>query len=488
MPKTNIPNYRQHKATGQAFVELGGRRFYLGKHGSKASKEEYERKIAEYLGNGRKLAPTQVKTGITCRELAVHFLEWAEKYYIKNGEQTKSFNFAQKAVSLFVKHYGKESTNNFGPLSLVFLQDKWVEQGLGRKTVNKSVRVIRQAFKYGKKFGWVSAETYLALQEVDNLKKGHTKAHEYRKIKPVALAVVEKTLPFMPPVIDDMVRVQLLCAMRPQDVCNMRLIDIDRSKEVWRYEPYTHKNEDKDKERIIAIGPKTQAILAAYLFEKEETPEAFLFSPKDSVLLQKIEKRRKRKTFNKQGQVQPSQRNRSRPNTQKPGDKYTTDSYRRAVSRACKEAGTTATITGLSENTEYEFQVRASNNDRNSNWSESVFVVTDCISTSQKRRRVFRCTGKTTDSVTLAWNAASKAARYEVQYRQSGTTTWTNVSVSQVPHWTVNQLRHTMGTEVRNKYGLDAAQVYLGHANASTTEIYAELDFAKAERVAKEIG
>ena len=49
MPKTNIPNYRFHKATGQAFVKLGGRRFYLGKHGSKASREEYERRIAEYL-------------------------------------------------------------------------------------------------------------------------------------------------------------------------------------------------------------------------------------------------------------------------------------------------------------------------------------------------------------------------------------------------------------------------------------------------------
>jgi hypothetical protein len=28
MPKKNIPNYRLHKASGQAFVELGGRRFY----------------------------------------------------------------------------------------------------------------------------------------------------------------------------------------------------------------------------------------------------------------------------------------------------------------------------------------------------------------------------------------------------------------------------------------------------------------------------
>jgi site-specific recombinase XerC len=45
-----------------------------------------------------------------------------------------------------------------------------------------------------------------------------------------------------------------------------------------------------------------------------------------------------------------------------------------------------------------------------------------------------------------------------------------------------------MATEVRNKFGLDAAQVCLGHANAKTTEIYAEVDFEKAAEVAREIG
>ena len=91
MPKTNIPSYRLHKATGQAFVELAGRRIYLGKHGSKASKEEYERRIAEYLANGKKLPPSLVKNGISCQELAIHFLEWAEGYYVKNGKQTETF-------------------------------------------------------------------------------------------------------------------------------------------------------------------------------------------------------------------------------------------------------------------------------------------------------------------------------------------------------------------------------------------------------------
>jgi len=56
------------------------------------------------------------------------------------------------------------------------------------------------------------------------------------------------------------------------------------------------------------------------------------------------------------------------------------------------------------------------------------------------------------------------------------------------PHWLPNQLRHAGGTEVRNKFGLDAAQAVMGHANAKTTEHYARVSFEKAAKVAWEIG
>jgi integrase len=57
-----------------------------------------------------------------------------------------------------------------------------------------------------------------------------------------------------------------------------------------------------------------------------------------------------------------------------------------------------------------------------------------------------------------------------------------------VPAWTPLQLRHTRGTEIRRAYGLEAAQVVLGHAKADTTEIYAERDAAKAREIMAAIG
>jgi len=337
MPKRNIPTYRHHKASGQAFVELGGRRFYLGKYGSKASREEYERRIAEYLANGRQLPPTLTKTGITCQELAVRFLEWAEEYFMN---QPKSFVHAKKALGFLVTHYGRESADNFSPSSLVFVQKKLVEHGYARLMVNRYVAIIKQAFKHGAKFGWANPQTSYALQVVDNLKKGRTKAHEYRDIQPADHDDIEKALAKLPKRVADMARVQYLCVMRPQDVCNIRLADIDCSGDVWLYRPYTHKTAHLGDVLTKYIGATAQAILTPYLLEKADTPEAFLFSPADTIRDKTIELRKNRKSLNKKGEVQPSQQNRKKANPKRvPGEQYSPESYSRAIARACKRAG-----------------------------------------------------------------------------------------------------------------------------------------------------
>lgn len=57
-----------------------------------------------------------------------------------------------------------------------------------------------------------------------------------------------------------------------------------------------------------------------------------------------------------------------------------------------------------------------------------------------------------------------------------------------VAKWTPNRLRHTAATEVRKKFGLEAAQVVCGHQNADVTQIYAERDVRLAKEVARSVG
>ena len=57
-----------------------------------------------------------------------------------------------------------------------------------------------------------------------------------------------------------------------------------------------------------------------------------------------------------------------------------------------------------------------------------------------------------------------------------------------LPHWHPNQLRHSAATEIRKLFGLEAAQVALGHSRADVTQIYAERDSVLARQVAMRIG
>jgi len=57
-----------------------------------------------------------------------------------------------------------------------------------------------------------------------------------------------------------------------------------------------------------------------------------------------------------------------------------------------------------------------------------------------------------------------------------------------IPPWSPHQLRHTAATQVRARYGLEGAQVVLGHASADVTQIYAERDQALARSIARDMG
>lgn len=96
------------------------------------------------------------------------------------------------------------------------------------------------------------------------------------------------------------------------------------------------------------------------------------------------------------------------------------------------------------------------------------------ITPSQAKRRAKR---KPRRAPGPAYNAHSyrQAIRYACQK-------------GDVDPWHPHQLRHACGTRVRAEEGIEGAQVYLGHAHASVTEIYAQRDLDLAVRIAKRLG
>jgi integrase len=140
----------------------------------------------------------------------------------------------------------------------------------------------------------------------------------------------------------------------------------------------------------VFIGPRAQEVLLPWLGRE---PEAYCFRPADAVAARNARCRARRKTPIRAWEAA------RKPNPEPkraPGRRYTKDSYRVAIQRACRGAG--------------------------------------------------------------------------------------------LPPWSPNQLRHSQATELRKRFGIEAAQAVLGHSELGVTQVYAERDLGRAREVMREVG
>jgi len=382
------PSYVKHKASGQAVVYQNGRTTYLGKFGSAASKEAYKRLIAEWTVSG---GLQDSRQEITNAEVMAAYVAFAKGYYRKAGKVTREYGLIVEACRAIKPLYGRALAVEFGPLALKAVRQSLVDSGLSRKYINKQVDRIKRMTKWAAAEELIPASIPQALSMVTGLRKGRTEARETAPVKPVADSTVDATLDSLPAVVADMIRFQRFTGCRPDEVCSLRPCDLDRSGDVWRYRPESHKTEHHGRDRVVFIGPQAQGVLLRYLARDHQT---YCFRPCDSEAKRRAAANKARKTPVSCGNTRGS--NVKRHPKRIVGMRYSTDSYRRAIHRACDKAG--------------------------------------------------------------------------------------------VGRWSPNRLRHSAATEVRRRFGLEGAQVVLGHASADITQVYAERDATLGTRIAREIG
>ncbi len=425
MPRLSrtVPRYRKHRASGQALVVLCGQCYYLGPYGTKTSKLEYDRLIAEWLARGRRpLAdPVEESTGITIVELIARYKRYADGYYRKDGSVTSEVASILSAAKVLKELYGREPVNEFGPLRLQAVQQSMIRAKWTRSNINKQVQRLVRIFRWGVSQELVRPDVAQALRAVQGLHKGRTEARESVPVRPVEDGMVTVTLEHLPAIVADMVRLQRLTGCRPEEICAIRPCDVNTSGPVWAYRPQSHKTEHHGRERVIFIGPRGQDVLRPYLLREKS---AFCFCPAEGERKRRVKLGEQRKTPAGYGNGPGTNRKVDPQRTA--GDQYTTASYRRAIQRACELAF------GLPD--------------------ELRKFPKDLPEAERKDRR-------------------TKAGQWRAEHT-----------------WHPNQLRHSAATEIRKRFGLEAAQVTLGHAAADVTQVYAERDLEKAASVMAQVG
>lgn len=323
------PSYRHHKPSGQAVVTLNGKDFYLGPYDTDVSRRAYDRLIAEWLANGRKL-PRLEGTEIKVVELIDRYLTFAATYYRKNGVETTEVSSIKQALRPVNKLYADVDVSAFGPAALKAVQVAMIGLGWSRRHINQQVSRVRRMVLWGVENELVNPSVFGALKAVSGLKRGRTEARDTNPIGPVPESVVEATIEKMNNRhVVAMVRLQLLTGMRPGEVLIMRTMDIDTTGELWEYRPYTHKMEHKGKERVIMLGQKSQEIIRPFL---RPVLSEYLFQPTEAL----EEHRQWRQDHRKAKRCYYRRKPRPRRHVR---ECYQEESYRDIISRYAERAG-----------------------------------------------------------------------------------------------------------------------------------------------------
>jgi integrase len=350
--KFRPPKYRRHKGKYLAAVTIDGKHIYLGKWDSPESHRRYEEEIRKLLlrrqaeshvaKNGASphaslppSLPTPVGQPLSLNELAERYLAHCETYYVKNGRPTSELACITAALKPAIEGHGLNDAGAFGPVQLRAVRERMIERDLARTTINQSVDRIRRMFKWGAGHGLVNASVWQGLQAVEGLREGRSAAKESPGVRPVDPAHVEAIYDCVPPQVEAMLRLQLITGMRPAEVTLMRPCDIDRTSELWEYKPEHHKNSHRGHSRVVYLGKRAQKILGPFL---ERAEQSYLFSPHEADQWRRTQKRAKRKS-----KVTPSQAKRvAKANgRRRPGARYDTASFRRAVKYGTKAANAT---------------------------------------------------------------------------------------------------------------------------------------------------
>jgi len=113
----------------------------------------------------------------------------------------------------------------------------------------------------------------------------------------------------------------------------LRAIDINMQGKIWEYRPHTHKGEHHERERVVYLGPHAQEIVKPWL---KPDLYAYLFSPHEAKAWYQAQRAKNRRTPKPK---RPRECQRKRNPKRVPGNRYTTNAYDHAISRACERAG-----------------------------------------------------------------------------------------------------------------------------------------------------
>ena len=329
MPRLNNRNPKLSKLRKYAVAYYRGKIHYLGLHGTPEALTAYNRFCAEIQENPTFITSQRAKC-VTVRELTAAFLDHAAA---NTDSATYSF-FRVVALDFLDVLYGDNfPVDDFTPRCLKLVRDEMIKsRRYCRRILNRCVKSVIAIFSWGVEHEMVKETTWSALKAVKPLQEGHYGTFDHEERQPVPDDVVRRTLPFLPPTVQAMIKLQRILGMRPNEIFLMRVGDIDTTREngLWYYLPGSYKTSRHVGKIVFPLGKPEQELIAPYLEGKNA--DNAVFSPRQAMAERNAERAANRKT-----KPSPSHMRKAEERAKKPSyyaEFYNRDSYRQAIEHA----------------------------------------------------------------------------------------------------------------------------------------------------------
>ena len=335
------PVLRRHKSSGHAYARFDGRQVWFGPYGSPGAHERFARTLTEWLANGCRLPAEGAHARATVSEVVERYFVFAERTYcMADGRPTREVENLRDAVRPLLSLYGSMPIRELGVRQLKTLREQLIERGLCRKTINDRMNRIRRVIAWAAEEELCGSEVLAGAKALQGLRRCRSRAREGERVRPVAWEQVEQVLGRVSTPVAGLLELMWHTGMRPGEACQLRPVDLDRSGPIWFYRPRSHKTQHLGRDRVIAIGPRGQAVLRRFLARvPPPLADLPLFSPRSAIRELHAGRRTRRKTPLWRSHLRAIERKRRRERRKEPGEAYTPNSLRGAVHRAARMAG-----------------------------------------------------------------------------------------------------------------------------------------------------
>lgn len=290
--KPTWPPKVQHHKSGRDRVRIRGQDIYLGPTDSDEAKAAYARLLAQMTGPDSPIpAVGNVASTKTVADVVAEWWIGPGQDYSQRGRELKQY---QSTFRPLLRLHGPTYADEFGLDQLEEVQramasgswlteeerkeltDRGKEVNWCRNVVNRRIVRIRTVWRWAEQKKLVPAGAWSALRTLRGLTTNNPRVRNTAKRKAPSAEQVEALAKACPPFVQVMIRLQILSGMRPGEVRVMRPCDIDRGDPaLWIFRPYQHKNEWRNYEKLVPLGPACQELLAPLL--EHTPPEAWLF-------------------------------------------------------------------------------------------------------------------------------------------------------------------------------------------------------------------